>query len=116
MRKFLAWLQIKNWIKPAPPVLIFGLFSALPRSRIDETVTLIKKMAGENQLGCAERKCGELLKLGIKVSKQTIQKYLPKERRSGASSQTWATFLKSQAGDIRACEFSVVSDWFFRQW
>jgi transposase InsO family protein len=81
-----------------------------------ETVALIEKMAGENQLGGAERIRGELLKPGIEVSKRTIQKYMPKERGSRSSSQTWATFLKNQAGDIWACDFTVVYDWLFRQW
>jgi putative transposase len=81
-----------------------------------ETVALIEKLAGENQLWGAERIRGELLKLGIEVSKRTIQKYMPKERGSRASSQTWATFLKNQAGDIWACDLTVVYDWSFRQW
>jgi hypothetical protein len=55
---------------------------------------------------------GELLKLGVRVSKRTIQKYRPKVRRS--SSQTWATFLKSHAGDILACDFTVAHDLLFR--
>ncbi|MGZ9164025.1 MAG: hypothetical protein ACXW4U_02500 [Anaerolineales bacterium] len=81
-----------------------------------ETVVLIEKMAGENQLWGAERICGELLKLEIEVSKRALQKYMPKERGSRTSSQTWATFLKNQAGDIWACDFTVVYDWLFRQW
>ncbi|MCX6056626.1 MAG: helix-turn-helix domain-containing protein, partial [Chloroflexi bacterium] len=36
-----------------------------------ETIALIKKMAGENQLWGAERIRGELLKLGVEVSKRT---------------------------------------------
>jgi putative transposase len=52
------------------------------------------------------------LKLGIQVSKRTIQKYIAKVRR--ASGQTWATFLKNQAGDIWACDFTVVFDLLFR--
>src|SRR3990172_8620846 len=196
MRKFIAWLQkrIKNWKKPAIPVLVSGVLSDLSRSRIDlvvenallrqqlivlkrqvkrpqltdpvlfslfllshftrlwkqslhiaqqetllcwhrelfrnywrrksqgkpkispETVALIEKMAGENHLWGAERIRGELLKLGIEVSKRTIQKYMPKERGSRSSSQTWATFLKNQAGDIWACDFTVVYDWLFRKW
>jgi transposase InsO family protein len=77
-----------------------------------ETIALIRKMANENQLWGAERIRGELLKLGIRVSKRTIQKYIPKERRK--SSQTWATFLKNHAGDIWACDFTVVHDLLFR--
>jgi putative transposase len=45
-----------------------------------ETVALIEKIAGENHLWGAERIRGELLKLGIEVSKRTIQKYMPKQR------------------------------------
>ena len=81
-----------------------------------ETISLIQKMAKENHLWGAERIRGELLKLGIEVSKRTIQKYMPKERGSRSSGQTWATFLKNQAGDIWACDFTVVYDWLFRQW
>jgi hypothetical protein len=81
-----------------------------------ETISLIQKIAKENHLWGAERIRGELLKLGIEVSKRTIQKYMPKERESRSSSQTWATFLKNQAGDIWACDFTVVYDWLFRQW
>jgi putative transposase len=52
-----------------------------------ETIELIKQMARENRLWGAERIRGELLKLGVKVSKRTIQKYMLKERqnRSGQS-------------------------------
>src|SRR6266446_1992495 len=42
----------------------------------DETVDLIKEMARENRLWGAERIRGELLKLGIRVCKRTIQKYM----------------------------------------
>ena len=81
-----------------------------------ETIAFIRTMAKENPLWGGERIQGELLKLGIEVSKRTIQKYLPKEKRSSSSSQTWATFLKNQADGIWACDFIVVIDWLFRQW
>jgi transposase InsO family protein len=81
-----------------------------------ETIALIRKMAKENHLWGAERIRSELLKLGIKACKRTIQKYLPKVRGSPSSSQTWATFLKNQARDIWACDFTVVYDWLFRPW
>ena len=81
-----------------------------------ETIDLIRKMAVENCLWGAERIRGELLKLGIEVSKRTIQKYMPKARPSHVASQTWATFLKNQAGEIWACDFAVVYDGLFRQW
>ncbi|MEO8354809.1 MAG: hypothetical protein ABI621_02750 [Chloroflexota bacterium] len=81
-----------------------------------ETIELIKKMAGENQLWGAERIRGELLKLGIEASKRSIQKYMLKERKEQSSSHNWATFLKNQASGIWACDCIVVNDWLFRQW
>jgi len=73
-------------------------------------------MANENLLWGAERIRGELLKLGIEVSKRSIQKYMPKDRKGNSSSQNWATFLKNQAGNAWACDFTLVNDWLFRQW
>ena len=58
-----------------------------------ETIDLIRKMAKENHLWGAERIRGELLKLGIKVCKRTIQKYLPKVRKS--------TIFEPNLGDFR---------------
>ena len=89
-----------------------------------ETIALIKKMAGDNQLWGAERIRGELLKLGVEVSKRTIQRYMPKDRKEHSTShivpmhfrENWATFLKNQAGGIWACDYKVVNDWLFRQW
>ncbi len=81
-----------------------------------ETIALIQEMAKENQLWGAERIQGELLKLGIVVSKRTIQRYMPKEKKTGSSNQNWAAFLKNQASGIWACDFTVVNDWLFRQW
>jgi hypothetical protein len=83
-----------------------------------ETIALIRKMAchlpmaEENRLWGAERVRGELLKLGIRVSKRTIQRYMPEVRRT--SSQTWAAFLKNHARDIWACTFAVVRDLLLR--
>jgi Integrase core domain. len=99
---------------------LFGLYWRQKSQRkpkiSPETIALIQKMAKENQLWGAERIRGELLKLGIEVSKRTIQRYLPKEKKSRSSSQNWATFLKNQASDIWSCDFTVVNDWLFRQW
>jgi putative transposase len=71
-------------------------------------------MAQENRLWGAERIRGELLKLGIDVSKRTIQKYLDKSRPIPTSSQSWKTFLKNHAQHIWACDFTVVHDLLFR--
>ncbi len=81
-----------------------------------ETIALIQEMAKENQLWGAERIRGELLKLGIEVSKRTIQRYMPKDRKEHSTSYNWATFLKNQASGIWACDFTVVTDLLFRQW
>ena len=72
-------------------------------------------MARENRLWGAERIRGELLKLGVKVSKRTIQKYMLKERQN-RSGQTWSRFLKNHFRDIWASDFTVVNDLLFRSW
>ncbi len=77
-----------------------------------EIIALIKQKAQENRLWGAERIRDELLKLGIRVSKRTIQRYMPKKRKK--FNQTWATFLKNHAADIWAGDFTVVHDLFFR--
>jgi transposase InsO family protein len=78
-----------------------------------ETIELIQRMARENRLWGAERIRGELLMLGIQVSKRTIQRYMPTSHHN-KSGQTWATFLKNHIHGIWACDFTVVYDLFFR--
>jgi len=87
-----------------------------PRQRksriLPETVKFIKQVARDNFLWGAERIRGELLKLGIKVSKRTIQKYMSMTRKE--TGQTWSTFLKNHASHIWVCDFTVVHDLLFR--
>lgn len=71
-------------------------------------------MAQENRLWGAERIRGELLKLGIEVSKRTIQKYMGRVKERGSGQQTWASFLNNHARDIWACDFAVAHDLFCR--
>src|SRR5512135_2800514 len=71
-------------------------------------------MAAQNRLWGAERIRGELLKLGIRVCKRTIQKYMRHARTPRQRGQTWATFLQNHAKDIWACDFLQVTDLFFR--
>jgi len=83
----------------------------------DNLVALIKRMAKENLTWGAEHIRGELLKLGIKVSKSTIQKYIKSVRESHSSKQKqqpWATFLRNHASEIWACDFLQTYDIFFR--
>ena len=76
------------------------------KPRIPEaTINLIEQMATENRLWGAERIRGGLLKLGIKVSRRAVQRYLPTRGRK--SGQTWTTFLKNHVADIWACDFTV---------
>jgi putative transposase len=63
----------------------------------------------------AERIRGELLKLGIAVSKRTIQKYRHALLPLRPSSQTWATFVRNHASEIWACDFIQTYDVLFRE-
>jgi putative transposase len=71
-------------------------------------------MAGQNRLWGAERIRGELLKLGVRVCKRTIQKYMKYARTPRRRGQNWATFLQNHARDMWACDFLPVTDLFFR--
>jgi putative transposase len=82
-----------------------------------ETISLIQQMAANNRLWGAERIRGELLKLDIRVSKRTIQKYIGHVRRKGPGGQKWKTFLRNHAAEVSemwACDFLQVTDLFFR--
>ncbi len=79
-----------------------------------KTIALIKQMAMANRIWGADRICGELLKLDIRVAKRTIQKYMRQARPPRRSGQTWATFLRNHATDIWACDFLPVTDLLFR--
>src|SRR6059058_2258231 len=78
-----------------------------------ETISLIKEMAAHNRLWGAERIRGELLKLDIRVSKRTIQKYMRHSRSKRPSGQNWRTFLRNHAAEVWACDFLQVTDLFF---
>jgi len=78
-----------------------------------ETVALIKEMARDNRLWGAERIRGELLKLGIRVCKRTIQKYMRQVSRTRPRGQTWKTFLRIHAEQIWACDFLPITDLLF---
>jgi putative transposase len=73
---------------------------------------LILTMARDNPTWGQARIAAELLvKLGIKVSPRTIQKYLPEDakdgRRRAAPSQRWTTFVRNHAKGMLACDFFV---------
>jgi transposase InsO family protein len=77
-------------------------------------VALIKEMAKDNRLWGAERIRGELLKLGLRVCKRTIQKYMRQVRTTSPREQNWKTFLATHAEQIWACDFLPVTDLLFR--
>ena len=79
-----------------------------------EVIDLIQAMATANGLWGAERIRGELLKVGIRVSKRTVQKYMRPVRPRGQHGQTWGTFLRNRTHDIWACDFLQLYDAWFR--
>ena len=86
-----------------------------PKPRVaTETIALIRAMAVANRLWGADRIRGELLKLDIRVSKRTIQRYLRSARPPRQVGQAWSTFLRSHAGEVWACDFLPVTDLLFR--
>ncbi len=60
-----------------------------------DVIDLIRTMARANRGWGAERIRGELLKVGIRVSKRTIQKYMRTARPRGDRRQTWEVFLRT---------------------
>ena len=74
---------------------------------------MIATMARENPRWGSERIRGELLKLGIVVSKRSIQRY---RRRGPAhpSSQTWRTFLTNHAHHVWAADLFTVQTLTFK--
>jgi len=83
----------------------------------EETIALIKQMAGENRHWGTKRIRGELLKLGLRVNRGTIRHYMWQARRKlppEHHGQSWATFLANHAAEIWACDFVQTYDLFFR--
>jgi putative transposase len=80
----------------------------LGRPRLSAEVReLIARMARENPRWGSERIRGELLKLGVAVSKRSIQRY----RQRGPArppSQTWRTFLANHRPQIWAADLFTV--------
>src|SRR5882762_8640215 len=72
--------------------------------------TLIREMAARNQRWGAERLRGELLKLGIRVSKRTVQRYMKKG--VPGDGHRWSTFLRNHV--TWACDFAQTFDLLFR--
>ena len=102
---------VVGWHRQGWALVWGGRSSRRPgRPRLDaETRALIARMARENPAWGSERIRGELLKLGIVVSKRSIQRY----RRRGPArppSQSWRTFLANHVGQIRAVDLATAAD------
>jgi hypothetical protein len=83
-----------------------------PRKAPD-VIALIRRMAIENRLWGAERIRGELLKLGIRVAKRTVQRYMRGARPpSPHRGQSWPTFLRNHT--VWACDFLQTYDVWLR--
>jgi transposase InsO family protein len=76
-----------------------------------ETIALIRDMAARNKTWGAERIRGELLKLGIRAAKRTIQRHI-RAVRPPSDGQRWRTFLQNRT--VWACDFLQVYDLWFR--
>jgi putative transposase len=83
--------------------------------RLDaQTIDLMQRLARENPMWGAERIRGELLKLGIRVAKRTIQKYRRAVRSTTTPGPSWSSFLKTHGQDIWARDFVPVATLFFQ--
>src|SRR6267154_1469795 len=73
---------------------------------------LIRGMSNANPLWGAPRVHGELLKLGIKISKATVGRWMP--RRPKVPSPTWRSFLRNHLPDMAAIDMFMVATATFR--
>jgi putative transposase len=84
-----------------------------------EVRELVLRLARENPRWGHRRICGELAKLGLRVSATSIRRLLaqaklePAPRRDGPS---WREFLHAQAASIIACDFFTVESLFLRRY
>jgi putative transposase len=113
-RTLLRWHRAmvrRKWRQPA------GRAGRPPLSaEIRESVL---QLARENPRWGHRRICGELAKLGLRVSPTSIRRLLagaglgPAPRRSGPS---WREFLRAQAASMVACDFFTVESVFLRRY
>ena len=98
---------------------LFWRWKSKPRGRPrlpKDLPQLIREMAAENPTWGEERIANELkLKLGIRVSPRTVEKYLRAGTvRTPDPKQRWLTFVHNHAKVIVACDFFVVVTATFR--
>jgi putative transposase len=84
-----------------------------------ETRKLVVRLARENPTWGYRRIHGELARLGITIAASTIWtilKHAGVDPAPGRSSESWTTFLRSQAAGIVACDFFTVDTVMMRRY
>jgi putative transposase len=84
-----------------------------------EVRELVLRLARENPRWGYRRICGELTKLGLRVSPTSIRRLLAQARLEPSprrSSPSWREFLRAQAASIVACDFFTVETAFLRRY
>ena len=124
-----AWREALTIVRPATLVrwhqnafrLWWRCRSRPGRPRLPaELRQVIAAMAQDNVTWGEERSAAELLlTLGIRVSPRTVHQYMDRARGGGgkqsrAPGQRWATFVRSHAQALVACDFCVVVTATFR--
>jgi len=70
----------------------------------EETIALIREMATNNRLWGAERIRGELLKLGLRVCKRTVQKYMQEVAGTSHAVRSGRPISRNHAAQVWACD------------
>jgi putative transposase len=109
----LAWhrrLVAHHWTYPHRPGR---------RSTATETRLIIVRLARENPTWGYRRIHGELARLGITIAASTVWAILKRagiNPAPGRNSETWTTFLRTQAAGIVACDFFTVDTVLLRRY
>lgn len=88
------WTRLSRRRNPGRPALAL------------EIQELIRTMSSMNITWGSPRIVGELAKLGIEVSKSTVERFMV--RAPKPPSQTWRSFLRNHASEIVSIDFLVV--------
>ncbi|MGH7438452.1 MAG: helix-turn-helix domain-containing protein [Polyangiaceae bacterium] len=118
-RSWSRWPDALAIVKPATVIAWhrrgFARFWAIKSKRVGrpplpaEIVALIVRMARENATWSRRRIANELAKLGHRVDKDTVAKYMPKPSvRPRRPSQTWGTFVRNHLVGTIAVDFLTV--------
>jgi putative transposase len=115
-RVWSRWAETLTIVKPETVIRWhrrgFARFWAWKSKRVGtppiapEIVELITRMAKDNPRWSRRRIAMELAKLGFRVDKNTVAKYMPKWCRR--PSQTWTTFIRNHLAGTIAIDFFAV--------